>query len=120
MMSINTKMRFTIFASALALAAAVPAAFALDTGTTFRGMHTDPGGTPDAPAAMHTQEVMQKHVASGGMMANAGIWFQGIHTDPGGTPDAPAGRHTREVMHKNVAPSGTAPAATQQYSVPNY
>jgi hypothetical protein len=119
-MSITTKMRFTILASALALAAAVPAAFALDVGTTYRGMHTDPGGTPDAPAAMHTQEVMQKHVASGGMMANTGTWFQGMHTDPGGTADAPAGRHTREVMQKNIAPSGTTPAATQRSGVPNY
>ena len=119
-MSINTKMRFTIFASALALAAAVPAAFALDAGTTYRGMHTDPGGTPDAPAAMHTPEVMQKHVASGGMMANTGTWFQGMHTDPGGTADAPAGRHTREVMQRNIVSSGPASAAPALPWTPNY
>ncbi len=34
---------------------------ALDTGTTDKkGFHTDPGGTPDAPAARHSPEVMKK------------------------------------------------------------
>ena len=60
-MSINTKIRLTILASALALAAATPAAFAQGAGTTDKkGIHTDAGGTPDAPAARHTPEVMKK------------------------------------------------------------
>jgi hypothetical protein len=62
-MSINTKMRFTILASALALAAGAPAAFAQGAGTTYQGIHTDPGGTADAPAGRHTQAVMQKKFA---------------------------------------------------------
>ncbi len=119
-MSINTKIRITILASAFALAAATPLAFALDTGTTFRGMHTDPGGTPDAPAAMHSQEVMQKMMRSGGMMANSGTWHQGMHTDAGGTPDAPAGRHSQMLMQKQFAPSSSAPVAPIQAWVPNY
>jgi hypothetical protein len=119
-MFINTKIRITVLASAFALAAAAPLAFALDTGTTYRGMHTDPGGTPDAPAAMHSQEVMQKHFASGGMMADMGSWHQGMHTDPGGTADAPAGRHSRMLMQKQFAPSGSAQVAPTQGSTPNY
>jgi hypothetical protein len=119
-MSINTKIRITVLASAFALAAAAPLAFALDTGTTYHGMHTDPGGTPDAPAAMHSQEVMQKHFASNGMMANTGSWQQGMHTDAGGTPDAPAGRHSQMLMQKQFAPSSSAPVAPTQGSTPNY
>ena len=118
-MSINTKMRLTILASALALAAAAPAAFAQSAGTTYRGIHTDPGGTPDAPAGRHTQQVMQKQVASYSVAPDTGTWYKGIHTDPGGTPDAPAGRHTQEVMQK-IAPSGPASAAMQVSWVPAY
>jgi hypothetical protein len=115
-MFINT--RFAILA--VALAAAAPAAFALDAGTTFRGMHTDPGGTPDAPAAMHSQELMQKKFASGGMMVDMGTWHQGMHTDAGGTPDAPAARHSQMLMQKRFAPSGSAPTAPAQPWTPNY
>ena len=69
-MFINTKIRLTIPASALALAAAAPAAFAQGAGTTDKsGIHTDAGGTPDAPAGRHTHGVMQKSggAGSGGM-----------------------------------------------------
>lgn len=119
-MSINTKTRIAILAAVVAIAAAAPAAFALDAGTSYRGMHTDPGGTPDAPAAMHSQEVMQKMVQSGGMMANTGTWHQSMHTDPGGTADAPAARHSQMVMQNKFAPSGLAPLAPAQLRVPNY
>jgi hypothetical protein len=40
----------------------VSSGVAPDTGTWYRGMHTDPGGTADAPAARHTQAVMQKKI----------------------------------------------------------
>ena len=110
-MSINTKIRFTILTSALALAAAAPAAFA-DSGTWYHGFHTDAGGTPDAPAARHTQQVMNKKVASGSAPADTGTWNRGFHTDPNGTPDAPAGQHTLEVMQKAFAPSGPFSAVT--------
>jgi hypothetical protein len=119
-MSINTKTRIAILAAVVAIAAAAPAAFALDAGTTYRGMHTDPGGTPDAPAAMHSQEVMQKVHQSGAMMANTGTWYQSMHTDPGGSADAPAARHSQMVMQKTFAPGGVAPAATARTWVPNY
>jgi hypothetical protein len=119
-MSINTKTRLAILASVVALAAAAPMAFALDAGTTYRGMHTDPGGTPDAPAAMHSQEVMQKMMSSGGRMASTGTWYQGMHTDPGGTADSPAGRHSQMVMQQKFAPGASAPLAPAQPWVPNY
>jgi len=117
-MFINTKTRLAILA--VALAAAAPAVFALDAGTTFRGMHTDPGGTPDAPAAMHSQEIMQKNMASGGMMVDMGTWHQGMHTDAGGTADAPAARHSQMLMQKSFAPGGSAPIAPAQAWTPNY
>ena len=118
-MSINTKMRFTLLASALALAAASPVAFA-DSGTWYKGIHTDPGGTPDAPAGRHTPEVMNKKVASGGATVDMGSWYQGIHTDPGGSVDAPAGRHSQEVMQKKVAPSALDSAVMEKPWVPPY
>lgn len=118
-MSINTKIRLTILASAFALAAAAPAAFAQGSGTWFQGIHTDAGGTSDAPAGRHTQEVMQKKVASFAAAPDSGTWFQGIHTDPGGAADAPAGRHSQDLMLKKVAPSGPASAVTQ-LGVPAY
>ena len=101
-MSINTKTRLTILASVVALAFAAPAAFA-QTGTTDKkGIHTEAGGTPDAPAPRHTEKVMKKKVASKSAAApDAGKTDKkGIHTDPGGTPDAPAARHSPEVMKK--------------------
>lgn len=119
-MFINSKIRLTILASAFALAAAAPAAFAQGTGTWYQGIHTDPGGTADAPAGRHTQEVMNKKLASGRAALDTGTWYQNIHTDPGGATDAPAARHTQEVMQKKVAPSGPATAAIAPPWVPNY
>ncbi len=117
-MSVNTKIRLTLLASVVALAAAAPAAFA-DSGTWYQGIHTDPGGTPDAPAARHTEQVMKEKLTAVGAVPDNGKWYQGIHTDPGGTADAPAGRHTPDVMQKKAAPSGLPPAALPQPSA-NY
>ncbi len=117
-MSVNSKIRFTILASAVALAAAAPAAFA-DSGTWYQGIHTDPGGTPDAPAARHTEQVMKEKLTAVGAVPDSGMWYQGIHTDPGGTADAPAGRHAPDVMQKKATPSGLPPAALPQPSA-NY
>ena len=118
-MSINTKMRLTVLASALVLAAAAPAAFA-DSGTWYQGIHTDPGGTPDAPAARHTEQVMKEKLTAVGAVPDSGTTYRGIHTDPGGTADAPAARHTPEVMQKKAAPSGLPPAALLPQPSANY
>ena len=106
-MSINPKLRLTIIASAFALAAAAPAAFAQNTGTWFQGIHTDPAtGSPDADGARHSKEVMEKKIVPSNLAANTGTWFQGIHTDPAtGSPDADGARHTRQVMEKKIVPS---------------
>lgn len=62
-MSINTKMRLTILASAFALTAAAPAAFAQGTGTWNQGIHTDPpNGSLDTGPASHTKAVMEKKI----------------------------------------------------------
>jgi hypothetical protein len=63
-MTINTKIRLTILASAFALAAAAPAAFA-DSGVWYRSMHTKPAATSAAPAAVHGEQLVNNKLASG-------------------------------------------------------
>ncbi len=119
-MSISKKFRLSIIASTVMFAAAAPAAFAEYGSWDAQGFHTDPGGTPDAPAARHSREVMEKNSAAGSMTANAGTWYQGIHTDPGGTADAPAARHSQEVMQMKVVPSNPAVPDLPKPWVPPY
>lgn len=104
-MTFNSKIRLGFLASAVALAFAAPSAFA-QAGKTAGGFHTDPGATPDAPAAVHTQEVMKKST-SGGVARDSGKTVGGLHTDPGGTPDAPAAIHTEQVMKKKSSGMAT-------------
>ncbi len=118
-MSINSKIRLTIIASAVALAAAAPSAFAQAAGTWQGGIHTDAGGTPDAPAASHTKYVMQEKVAGVSTAVNTGTWQGGFHTDPGGSPDAPAARHTKQVMDLNGG-SGASSKAPSYIAPPAY
>ena len=120
MMSINTKIRLTILASIVTLAAAAPAAFALDGGTWYQGIHTDPGGTADAPAARHSGQVMNQKVASRGVLPDTGTIYGGFHTDPGGTADAPAARHSMDVMQKKIVPSNSASIALGLRGLPKY
>jgi hypothetical protein len=103
-MTVSTKIRFTLLASALALAAAAPAAFA-DSGKVVGNIHTDPGGTPDSGAASHTLDVMNKKITPSSVAPDTGTWAGNIHTDPGFTPDGGAASHTRQVMERKVAPS---------------
>ena len=111
-MAINTKIRLTLLASVVALAAAAPSAFA-DYGTWQSGFHTDPGGTPDAPAARHSKQVMDKKIAPSSVAAvNTGSWLGSFHTDPGGTADAPAALHAKEVMAKQLTPGTLSYAAS--------
>jgi len=104
-MTFNTRIRLGFLASAVALAFAAPSAFA-QAGKTAGGLHTDPGGTPDAPAAIHTEQVMK--MKSTGVAPNAGKTVAGLHTDAGGTPDAPAAIHTEQVMKKKSASGSEA------------
>lgn len=103
-MTFSTKIRLGFLASAVALAFAAPSAFA-QAGKTVGGLHTDPGGTPDSPAAVHTEQVMKTN--SGSFALNTGKTVGGLHTDPGGTPDAPAAIHTEQVMKKKSSGMAT-------------
>lgn len=116
-MTVRTKIRLTLVASAVALAFAAPSAFA-QAGSTFRGIHTDPGGTPDAPAAAHTEKLMDQRTIPGGLVRDTGRWVGNTHIDAGGTPDAPAASHTRQVMEVKIVPSGLVgvlPQASAKY-----
>ena len=100
-MSINTKMRLTILASAFALAAAAPAAFAQSAGTWSQGFHTDPPtGAPEADGARHSKEVMEKKIVPSNVAPNTGTTDKwGFHTDPEtGSLDTHPARHSPEVM----------------------
>lgn len=103
-MTFSTKIRLGFLASAVALAFAAPSAFA-QAGKTVGGLHTDPGGTPDSPAAVHTQQVMKNN--AGNLPLDSGKTVAGLHTDPGGTPDAPAAIHTEQVMKKKSSGMAT-------------
>ena len=59
-MTINTKMRLTLLASALALVVAAPAAIA-DTGTWYGDIHTDPPLT-DGVRLSHSRALMEKKI----------------------------------------------------------
>lgn len=109
-MSINTKMRLTILASAFALSAAAPAAFAQGTGTWHQGIHTDPpSGSVDHDPATHTRQVMEKKIAPSNATPDTGTWYQDIHTDPSsGSVDNAAASHTRQIMEKKIVPSKPA------------
>ncbi len=112
-MSINTKLRLTILASAFALAAAAPAAFAQGTGTWYKGIHTDPpSGSVDHDPAIHTRQVMEKKIVPSYVVPYTGTWYQGIHTDPSsGSVDHDPAIHTKQLMEKKIVPS--QPAANE-------
>lgn len=62
-MTINTKLRLTILASALALVAAAPVAIAQGSGTWYGNMHTDPV-TAEGLITRHSRALMEKTIVS--------------------------------------------------------
>ena len=60
-MTINTKMRLTILASALALVVAAPSAMAQASGTWYGNIHTDPALT-DGVRLSHSRALMEKKI----------------------------------------------------------
>ena len=60
-MTINTKMRLTILASAFALVVAAPAAIAQDSGTWYGDIHTDPASA-DGVSLRHGRALMQMKI----------------------------------------------------------
>ena len=117
-MSINTKVRLVLLTSAVALATATAPAFARDAGTWQGDFYTEAGGTPDAPAATYSKQVLEKTVAQSGV-TTAGRWLGDFYTEPLGTPDAPAATYSGQVLGKKVAHSAAIQLATLG-SVPAY
>ena len=117
-MSVNTKVRLVLLTSAVALAAATAPAFAHDAGTWRGDFFTEAGGTPDAPAATYSRQVMDKKSAQSGVAA-AGTWRGVFFTDAGGTPDAPAATYSEQIANKTVAQSTPIKLASLS-SVPVY
>ena len=117
-MSINTKARLVLFSSAVALAAATAPAYAGDAGTWQGDFYTAAGGTPDAPAATYSRQVMDKQVEQGGETA-AGTWQGNFYTLAGGTPEAPAATYSRQVLD-NIVTDGTPIQLALLTSGPQY
>jgi hypothetical protein len=90
-------------------------------GTWFGNVHTDAGGTPDAPAGSHSREMMNRaepQASAGSSLP--GTWYRGIHTDAGGTPDAPPASHSRQTMEKQPRlPQGQRGTEVDR-GLPNY
>jgi hypothetical protein len=108
-MTINTKFRLTILASALALAATAPAAFA-DSGVWYRSMHTQSAGTSVAPAAVRGGQSVNNKLASAGVASNTGTWHKNIFSDSyTDSADHPAAGPTKQVMDNKFASAGVAP-----------
>ncbi len=106
-MTINTKLRLTILASALALAAAAPVAIAQDSGTWYGNMHTDPV-TAEGLVTRHSRELMERKIAAPAAVAqDSGTWYGDMHTDPV-TAEGLVTRHSRELMEKKIVPSKSA------------
>ena len=117
-MSINTKVRLVLLSSAVALAAATAPAFAGDAGTWQGDFYTAAGGTPDAPAATYSRQVMDKTVEQNRETA-AGTWHGNFYTLAGGTPEAPAATYSKHVLDKIVT-DGTPIQLASLTIVPRY
>ena len=106
-MTIQTKMRLSILASALALVVAAPVAIAQGSGTWYGNMHTDPV-TAEGLITRHSRALMQKKVAAPAATAqDSGTWYGDMHTDPF-TAEGLITRHSRALMEKTIVPSTAA------------
>ena len=106
-MTINTKMRLTILASAFALVVAAPVALAQDSGTWYGDIHTD-APTGEGIIVRHSRALMEQKIAAPAAIAeDSGTWYGDIHTDPA-TPEGYVVRHSRALMEKKIVPSKAA------------
>jgi hypothetical protein len=108
-MSINTKIRLTILASAVALAAAAPAAFAMGPDKNY---HPE-SGTPDATNGKSIEQISNQKLVPVDVVPDTG------------TPDATAGheakkikhmkhtKHLKHMKHNKIAPSDPDSPAIQ-------
>lgn len=103
-MTINTKMRLTVLASALALVVAAPAAIAQTSGTWYGNVHTDPV-TNEGVSLRHSKALMEQKLAAPAAVAqDSGTWYGNIHTDPA-TNEGVSSRHGKALMDKKIVPS---------------
>ncbi len=106
-MTINTKMRLSILASALTLVIAAPAAIAQGSGTWYGNIHTDPV-TNEGVSLRHSKALMEQKLAAPSAIAqDSGTWYGNIHTDPALT-DGVRLSHSKALMEKKIAPSKAA------------
>ncbi len=104
-MTINTKTRLSILASALALVVAAPVAIAQDSGTWYGDMHTDPV-TAEGLITRHSRELMERKIAAPAAIAqNSGTWYGNMHTDPV-TAEGLITRHSNALMEKTIVTNG--------------
>ena len=109
-MSISTKIRLAILASAITLVAAAPSAFAQNAGTWMGNIHTDPSYGAAEGGASHSREVMEKKIVPSNVAPNTGTWYQDIHTDPStGAADGGGATHSKEIMNKKSVSSSSFP-----------
>ena len=119
-MSINTSIRLLVLSSAVALAAAAPSAFAMHAGTWQGGYYTDADGTPDAPAASFSKQVVDRMITPSSVATPiTGKWEGNFYAEIGGTPDAPAARYSKQVIDKKVG-MGTLSTVASMASTPAY
>ncbi len=103
-MTMNTKIRLTILASAFALVVAAPVAIAQDSGTWYGDWHTDPV-TSEGLVTRHSRAIMEKKVATPAATAqDSGTWYGDWHTDPI-TAEGLVIRHSRKLMEQKIVPS---------------
>jgi (2Fe-2S) ferredoxin len=104
-MTINTKTRLSILASALALVVAAPAAIAQGSGTWYGNVHTDPI-TSEGLVTRHSRELMEtKSAAPAAVAQNSGTWYGNMHTDPV-TAEGLTTRHSKALMEKKIVTAG--------------
>ncbi len=113
------KIRIVVLASAAAIATAAPAVFAQDGGKWDGDFFVAEGGTPEAPAATYTRQVMEKFIAPSEPRAASGSWNKDFYTEAAGTPDAPAATYSRAVIQKQAAARAPSALASLPW-VPRY
>ena len=106
-MTIDSKIRLSILASAFALVVAAPAAIARDAGTWYGDTHTDPI-TAEGLITRHSRALMEKKTAAPAAIAqDSGTWYGNTHTDPV-SAEGLITRHSRELMEKRIVPNKAA------------
>jgi hypothetical protein len=112
-MSINTKIRLTILASSVALAAAASAAFAVGPDTTY----SPESGKPNATTGKDLEQVLNPKLVPVDVAPDSGAPDATGHE----TKKVKHMKHMKHMKHKKIAPSDpNSPAVEQQPGAPKY